>query len=145
MNTIIIIGRLGADPESRFTPNNKKVSTLRLASNTWDGKQEITTWYDVTVWGEHPLLVRLKKGDAVVITGELQKIDLWTDKGGQTRVTPRVKADSIKYAPGSGSKQNGEGGESTSRPTPETAYAAAPAYGQGSDSFSNTTEDDLPF
>ena len=98
VNKVILIGRLGADPEIRSTNNGTKVANLRIAtSETWRDKdtgerKEKTEWHTVTVWNEG--LVKLveqytNKGDRIYIEGKLETRK-WQDQDGKDRFSTAV-------------------------------------------------------
>jgi len=86
LNRVELIGRLGRDPETRFTPTGKKVSQFSLAvdriwKNTAGEKQTATDWFQVEAWGRLGEICQqyLKKGRLVFIQGRL-RTDQWQDK-----------------------------------------------------------------
>ncbi|MFT4552492.1 MAG: single-strand DNA-binding protein [Chlamydiales bacterium] len=101
MNIVEIAGRLGADPETRYTPSNQKVTSLRVAARTFKSGKEDTIWWRVTCWGDRfdKMLSYLKKGSAVIIIGELQKPDVWKDRDGNSQVSMELTAEMIKFSP----------------------------------------------
>ncbi len=87
LNRVQLIGRLGKDPEGKFTPTGKKVAHFSVAvSNRWKSKEgetkEYTEWVNVEVWGRLGEVCQeyLKKGSLVFIEGRL-KTDKYEDKG----------------------------------------------------------------
>jgi single stranded DNA-binding protein len=78
LNTISIIGNLGADPVLRTTANNTPVCNLRVAVNEGSKEENTTTWFNVAVWGEMAslLAIKLKKGMQVYVSGRLA-INSW--------------------------------------------------------------------
>jgi single-strand DNA-binding protein len=86
LNRVQLIGRLGKDPESRYTPTGKQVTTFSLAvSNRWKSQgetKENTEWINVEAWGRLGEVCQeyLKKGSLVYIEGRL-KTDRYEDKG----------------------------------------------------------------
>ena len=98
---ITIFGRLGTDPEIRFTSNGQKVTTLRVATNSRKGAKDETIWWRVTVWGENfeKLISFLKKGSAVIIVGELSKPEIFTDKEGKSQVSLNITASNVMFSP----------------------------------------------
>lgn len=101
MNIITIAGRLGTDPEVRFTSNGQKVTTLRVATNSRKGNKDETIWWRVTVWGDHfdKMMSFLKKGSAVVIVGELSKPEIFTDREGKSQISMNITASNIMFSP----------------------------------------------
>ena len=87
LNRVQLIGRLGKDPESKFTPTGKKVAHFSVAiSNRWKSKEgdakEYTEWVNVEAWGRLGEVCQeyLKKGSLVFLEGRL-KTDKYEDKG----------------------------------------------------------------
>jgi single-strand DNA-binding protein len=144
VNKVIIVGRLGADPEIRYTPGGQAVATLRLATNEWSGtgesREERTEWHRVVVWGK--LAERcseyLKKGRQVYVEGRLRTRS-WEDRDGNKRYTTEIVASTVQFlgsAAGGGDLSApppaGSEGQHREEPAPEEPGAAAP-------------EDDFPF
>ena len=100
VNKVTLIGRLGQDPEIRFTGDGAAVASFSVATNeSWKGKdgemQERTEWTKVTVFGntaEKYIQPYVKKGTLVSVEGKLQTRD-WEDKDGNKRYTTEVVAD----------------------------------------------------
>ncbi len=89
LNKVQLIGRLGKDPEARFTSKGKKYTRFSLAvARTWKdpegGKQEATDWFNIEAWGKLGEICAgyLKKGRLVYIEGRL-RTDQWQDKDTQ--------------------------------------------------------------
>ena len=103
VNKVILIGRLGQDPEVRMTPNGQAVCSLRLAtSESWtkDGqKEERTEWHRVVVWGKQAELAGkyLKKGRACFIEGKLQTRSWDDQQTGQKRYSTEIVASNIQF------------------------------------------------
>ena len=92
MNQTTVAGHLGADPEVRFTSNGQKVTTLRVAAKARKGGKDDTIWWKVTIWGEQfdKMMVYLKKGSPVIVTGEMSKPEIFMDREGKPhRSCPR--------------------------------------------------------
>jgi single-strand DNA-binding protein len=118
MNLVQIAGHLGADAETRFTPNGQKVTNLRVAVNSRRNNKDETIWWRVTIWGDRfdKLLPYLKKGSAVIIVGEMSKPEIYTDKDGNPQVTLNMTAEMIKFSPFGKSEKQGE------KPNGEQSY-----------------------
>jgi len=102
LNRVQLIGRLGKDPESRFTPNGKKVTHFSLAvGNRWKSAQgepkESTDWFNVEAWGRlgEVCAQYLHKGSLVFLEGRL-KTDKYEDKSGETKYYTKVVAMSMQ-------------------------------------------------
>lgn len=101
LNRVQLIGRLGKDPESKFTPTGKKVAHFSLAvSNRWKSKEgdtkEYTEWVTVEAWGRLGEVCQeyLKKGSLLFLEGRL-KTDKYEDKG-ETKYYTKVVALSMQ-------------------------------------------------
>ncbi len=110
MNHILIAGHLGADPEVRFTSGGQKVTTLRVACNSRKGGKEETTWWKVTAWGEQfdKMIPYFKKGSAIMVTGELAKPELFTDKEGRPQISLNITATHMTFNPFGGKSEKQE-------------------------------------
>jgi len=103
VNKVMIIGRLGQDPEVRYTGGGQAVANFNVAtSENWtskDGqKQERTEWHRIVVWGRLAELCKdyLKKGRQVYIDGRLQTRN-WDDRDGKKRYVTEIIANSVQF------------------------------------------------
>ena len=103
-----LIGNLGNDPESRFTPSGVPVATFSLAVNkewtTDAGKQSKTTWFRVTTWRKQAEIVGqyLHKGSKVMVVGEVEEARAFTDRDGNNRASLEFTANVVKFLDGKG-------------------------------------------
>jgi len=115
VNKVILVGNLGADPELKYTPSNRAICNLRLATtdvfkDKAGQRQEKTEWHRVSVWGElgetcHKFL---KKGRAAYVEGRLQTRTY--DKDGQKHYATDVVADRVVFLGSNEGAANGNGG-----------------------------------
>lgn len=127
-----IAGRLGADPEVRFTPSGLKVTSLRVATNQRRNGEEVTVWISVSVWGDQfdKMMSYLKKGSAIIVNGRLKPPRVYNDKSGNPRAALEVNADNIQFSP-FGKASEGEGvNNNASAYTTNAAPAHTPAPAQ---------------
>jgi len=102
VNKVILVGRLGIDPESRETPAGSTVTNFTLAtSETWtqDGeKQERTEWHRIVAWNRQAEICRdyLNKGSQVYIEGRLQT-RRWTDENEVERFTTEIVLKDLQF------------------------------------------------
>ncbi len=96
LNKVMLIGRLGRDPEVRYSNGGDPVATFCLAtSENWTDKrgekQDRTEWHNVVIWGKLAEIAKkyLVKGSQIYVEGRLQTRD-WTDRDGQKRKTTEV-------------------------------------------------------
>lgn len=100
-NTITFTGRLGADPELRYTEGGSAVCTLRVANGQYDKQaenNELTTWYRVTVFGKRAETANqyLTKGSRVLISGP-HRIRPFVDKDGNERESNEVIGNEVTF------------------------------------------------
>ena len=97
MNTVILIGRLCADPELKYTPNGNAVSTFTLAVDKPFGDKE-ADFIPIVVWQKlaESCANHLNKGRLVAVNGRLQ-IRNYNDKDGNKRKAAEVVANSVKF------------------------------------------------
>ena len=150
VNKVIIIGNLGADPETRAMPSGTTVANLRVAtSESWRDKQtgeqqERTEWHRVALFGRLAEIAAeyLRKGSQVYIEGSL-RTRKWQDKQGNERYSTEIVGNEMQMLGGrggGGAAPPAEGGGARSG-------AAAPAYSEesGGGSRSEEFDDDIPF
>src|SRR5215472_12644534 len=109
-NRITIVGYLGRDPETRYTPDgapvcNFSVATTERRRDKSGEPQELTTWFQVALFGRQAENVKeyLSKGSHVWLEGSLT-VNQWTDRDGARRVNLEVRGSEIKFLSGSGEK-----------------------------------------
>jgi len=130
LNKVQLIGRLGKNPEVRYTANGAAVANFSVATNeTWTGKDgqkgERTEWHRIVAWGKLGEICGeyLSKGRPVYVEGRLTTRS-WEDRDGNKRYTTEIRADNIIMLGGPDGGARGE----------DPAAADAPSI-----------EDDIPF
>ena len=95
-----LAGRLGSDPEFKYTTGGTAICTFSLAVNTGWGERQRTTWYRVTTFGKTAENAKnlLKKGTWVMVHGESYNED-WTGSDGKTRTTAKMDARDFTLPP----------------------------------------------
>jgi single-strand DNA-binding protein len=134
VNKVILIGNLGADPETRYTQGGSAITTIKLAtSESWKDKQtgeqqERTEWHRVKFFGRLAEIAGeyLKKGRQVYVEGSL-RTDKYTDKDGIERYTTDIIADEMQMLGGNPGASEGGG----ARERPERSSAPRGGYGGG--------------
>ena len=160
VNKVILVGNLGRDPETRFSPDGAAICNISLATTSqWKDKnsgerKEETEWHRVVFYNRLAEIAGeyLKKGRSIYVEGRL-KTRKWQDKEGQDRWTTEIVADQMQML---GSREEGGGGGSYSRarqdspPEPATA-GSGPRGGGGGRSGGDRSggfddgDDDIPF
>jgi len=137
-HTIIVVGRLGRDPELRFTPSGQAVCNMSVATDhsytNRDGQRvSQTTWFRVTVWGKQAETVNqyLAKGRQVLVEGRLSADEnggprIWTRQDGTSAASYEITASTVRFLGGRGD-------------------APAPAAGGNNDAAATTTSSDFNF
>jgi single-strand DNA-binding protein len=139
VNKAILIGRLGKDPELKYTPSGTAVANFSLATNrTWKGadgqKNEATTWHNIVAWGRQAEVMKeyLNKGSQVYIEGRIDNRS-YDDKEGNKRYISEVVVESFTFVGGRGQ------GESAPASSGSPSAAPVPPGPGGGD------DEDLPF
>lgn len=103
INKVILIGRLGKDPETRYTPTGTAVCNFSIAtSENWTdkngNKQERTEWHKIVVWGKLGELCSqyLAKGRQAYVEGKIQTRS-WDDKDGVKRYITEIIAEKVRF------------------------------------------------
>ncbi len=152
VNKVILVGNLGADPETRSMPSGMTVTNIRIAtSESWKDKasgaqQERTEWHSIALFGRLGEIAAeyLRKGSQVFIEGKL-RTRKWQDKQGNDRFTTEIIADNMQMLGGRGRRRRRLGrcgprfcGRRRRR---ATTYDQSPAPAGGKEDF----DDDIPF
>ena len=146
VNKVILVGRLGKDPEVRNLDNGAVVANFTIATSesykdkTTGEKKEITEWHNIVLWRGLAEIAQkyLHKGDMVYVEGKLRTRS-W-EKEGITRYTTEIVADNMTML-GTRGGSGGGGGYSSNDSSRSTERAASGSYSAPAD---NST-DDLPF
>jgi single-strand DNA-binding protein len=152
INKVILVGNLGQDPETRYMPNGKAVTNLRVAtSESWKDKQtgeqrEQTEWHSIVMYDKLAEISAeyLRKGSQVYIEGKL-RTRKWQDKEGRDRYTTEIQANEMQMLGSRGGDRGAMGGAGTEsrgepRSSPATERKPAPAGDTGGE-----FDDDIPF
>lgn len=134
LNKVMVIGHLGRDPEMRYTPSGRPVTTFTLAvTRSWnsaDGERHTETeWFNIVAWGNLAEICKqyLVKGQQVYVEGRLQT-RRWDDKDGQKHTNVEIVANEMMML---GERRD--------------AGQAAEDSSSSSDTESSTTADEFPF
>src|SRR5258708_39512825 len=126
VNKVILIGNLGADPETRYLPSGDAVANIRIATTeVWKDKggekQEHTEWHRIAFFGKLAEMAGeyLKKGSPVYIEGRI-RTRKWQDKEGQDKYSTEIVADRMQMLGGRG---GGSGGSESMKREPAAAEA----------------------
>jgi single-strand DNA-binding protein len=151
LNKVMIIGRLGADPEVRYTQTNTAVANMRVATserykdNMGEWKEN-TEWHRVVTWGRTAEICNeyLRKGSLVYFEGSLQT-NQWEDKDGNTRYTTEIKAFRMQMLDSKGSEGGSNQGQQQSAPKKQSAGQQPANSAVNLNETFDDIDDDLPF
>ena len=153
VNKVILVGNLGADPETRYMPNGDAVANIRLATTeSWKDKasgekREITEWHRVVFYRKLAEIAGqyLKKGSPVYIEGRI-RTRKWQDKEGQERYTTEIEANEMQMLGGrqSTSSSGGDVEYGGSMPSSAPSAGSRQAPTKKAPSFEDM-DDDIPF
>jgi single-strand DNA-binding protein len=156
VNKVILVGRLGRDPETRYTGGGQAVANFSVATDESykdrnGERQKRTEWHKIVVWGKQAEIAQqyLKKGSLVFIEGRIQSRE-WQDKEGQKRTSFEIVANNFRMlggkgdgmAAGAGAGSGGgaaRGGDDFDHPAGEDPFGNAPSSGP------EISDEDIPF
>ena len=144
VNKVIIVGNLGADPDTRYMPSGSAVTNLSVATNeSWKDKQtgeqkDRTEWHRVAMFGRLAEIAAeyLRKGSQVYIEGKL-RTRKWQDQQGNDRYTTEIIADEMQMLGG----RSGAGAPAMGDSGPPPGPSSQGGGGQDNGGF----DDDIPF
>jgi single-strand DNA-binding protein len=156
VNKAILVGRLGRDPETRFTGGGQAVANFSLATDhsykDRNGeRQKKTEWHKIVAWGKLAEIIQkyVKKGSLIYIEGRIETRE-WQDKEGQKRTSTEIIANEMRMlggkgdGSGGGGSRSGGGGddfESHAAPADDSYGGGAPSGGGGPE----ISDEDIPF
>jgi len=162
VNKVILVGRLGRDPETRYTGGGQAVANFSVATDeSYKDKngerQKRTEWHKIVVWGKQAEIAQqyLKKGSLVFIEGRIQSRE-WQDKEGQKRTSFEIVANNFRMlggrgdsaaaagaGAGGGAARSGGGDEFETHGTEESLGGGASGGGGGGGP--EISDEDIPF
>ena len=157
VNKVILVGRLGRDPETRYTGGGQAVANFSLATDESykdrnGERQKRTEWHKIVVWGKQAEIAQqyLKKGSLVFIEGRIQSRE-WQDKEGQKRTSFEIVANNFRMlggrAEGAAAAAGGMGGgASRAGDEVDQSAPAEESYGGGqAPAGPEISDEDIPF
>jgi single-strand DNA-binding protein len=161
VNKVILVGRLGRDPETRYTGGGQAVANFSMATDeSYKDKngerQKRTEWHRIVVWGRQAEIAQqyLKKGSLIFLEGRIQSRE-WQDKEGQKRTSFEIVANNFRMLGGraEGAAAGGGGGATRSggddmeghAAPADDSYGGGGAGGQASSGGPEISDEDIPF
>ncbi|MFZ6727385.1 single-stranded DNA-binding protein [Undibacterium sp. MH2W] len=147
VNKVIIVGNLGKDPETRYTPSGDAMTNITVATtDSWKDKatgekREQTEWHRITFFGKLAEIAGqyLKKGSQVYVEGSL-RTRKYTDKDGVEKYATDIKADSMQMLGG-----RSDAGSAAPASRQSSAQDQRPASASNSAPNFSDMDDDIPF
>lgn len=141
INKVIILGRVGKDPEVRYTAEGKAVANLSIATSYGRGDREKTEWHRITAWEKTAEVIEqwVRKGNRLYVEGELQTRK-WQDKDGQDRYTTEIVARKVELIDFNNDEERDTVSQHAKSSDAKAARAAKPTQGSIAD-----MDDDIPF
>lgn len=133
MNSIVLVGRLGQDPEVKSTTGGTQVANFSLATKDGYGDKQKTNWHNIVVFGKGvgPISTYLKKGSLASVTGHVEYRS-WDDKTtGEKKYRTEIISDRVEFL-------------SSNSDTPSTNRATS-SNSQADGYSDEITDDDIPF
>jgi len=155
VNKVILVGRLGRDPETRYTGGGQAVANFSLATDeTYKDRngerQKRTEWHKIVVWGKQAEIAQqyLKKGSLIFVEGRIQSRE-WNDKEGQKRTSFEIVANNFRMLGSRSDASVGAGAAAGAGTTPSGA-SDADSYSQVGDEHPaspgpEVSDEDIPF
>ncbi len=160
VNKVILVGRLGRDPETRYTSGGQAVANFSVATDESykdrnGERQKRTEWHKIVVWGKQAEIAQqyLKKGSLVFIEGRIQSRE-WQDKEGQKRTSFEIVANNFRMLGGraegaaaAGATAGGAGGGAPRGGEDVEAGGHAEDFGgaSGGGAGPEISDEDIPF
>ncbi len=151
LNKVMLLGRLGRDPELRYTGSGKAVATFTMAtSSQWkdqDGNdQERTEWHRIVAWSRLGEICAeyLSKGKQVYLEGRIQTRD-WEDQDGNKRTTTEIVLNDMIMLGGGGPNRDYSDRDDGRRPSKGAGRSGGSGGGSSSNYEPPPPEDDIPF
>lgn len=157
VNKVILVGRLGRDPETRYTGGGQAVANFSLATDESykdrnGERQKRTEWHKIVVWGKQAEIAQqyLKKGSLVFIEGRIQSRE-WQDKEGQKRTSFEIVANNFRMLGGrsegaaAGAGAGGGGGAARESDDFGTPHAGGEEPMGGGGGGAEISDEDIPF
>ena len=152
VNKVILVGNLGADPETRYTASGAAITNIRVAtSESWRDKQtgenqERTEWHRVVFFSRLAEIAGeyLRKGSQVYIEGSI-RTRKWQGQDGQDRYTTEIVANEMQMLGGRGGEASAQPAGGGFRDNKPAQQSQAPAKSEPAPVEDNFAEDDIPF
>jgi single-strand DNA-binding protein len=148
VNRVILVGRLGRDPETRYTSGGQAVANFSIATDESykdrnGERQKRTEWHKIVVWGKQAEIAQqyLKKGSLLYLEGRIQSRE-WQDKEGTKRTSFEIVANNFRML---GSRTESAMGASAGGGAPTELDSQIPAVDEHPAAGPEISDEDIPF
>ena len=148
VNKVILVGRLGRDPETRYTSGGQAVCNFSMATdesfkNKSGERQKRTEWHKIVVWGKQAEIAQqyLKKGSQIFLEGRIQSRE-WTDKENQKRTSFEIVATSFRML---GSRSDSMGGGAAHSAAVGADFDSPSSHPADDQAGPEVSDEDIPF
>jgi single-strand DNA-binding protein len=148
VNKVILVGRLGRDPETRYTSSGQAVANFSMATDeTYKDRagerQKRTEWHKIVVWGKQAEIAQkyLKKGSLIYLEGRIQSRE-WMDKEQNKRTSFEIVCNNFRMLGGRG---DGGAAPSSGAAMEEAEAPAAVGHGEEMGAGPDVSDEDIPF
>ena len=152
VNKVILVGRLGRDPETRYTGSGQAVCNFSMATDETfkdrnGERQKRTEWHKIVLWGKQAEIAQqyLKKGSQIYLEGRIQTRE-WTDKEGQKRTSYEIVGNNFRMLDSRASSMGAGAGRGAAASADfDAAEASSPAPLGEEHAGPEVTDEDIPF
>jgi len=151
VNKVILVGRLGRDPETRYTSGGQAVANFSIATDESykdrnGERQKRTEWHKIVVWGKQAEIAQqyLKKGSLVFIEGRIQSRE-WQDKEGQKRTSFEIVATNFRMLGGRSDGMAASAPGGSARGAEDFGHDSGPDDSLPGGSGPEINDEDIPF
>lgn len=149
VNKVILVGRLGRDPETRYTSGGQAVANFSIATDESykdrnGERQKRTEWHKIVVWGKQAEIAQqyLKKGSLLYVEGRIQSRE-WQDKEGGKRTSYEIVANNFRML--GGRAESAMGASAGAGPISADVDSQVPAVDEHAASGPEISDEDIPF
>jgi single-strand DNA-binding protein len=151
VNKVILVGRLGKDPETRYTSSGQAVCNFSMATDESykdraGERQKRTEWHKIVVWAKQAEIAQqyLHKGSLIYLEGRIQTRQ-WDDREGQKRTTTEIVATNFRMLGGRGDASAATAGAGGGGGGDADAHAPSSSMGGDEIAAPEPSDEDIPF
>jgi len=146
MNKVILLGRIGKDPQVRYSNEGKPICNTSLATTERYNGNESTEWHNLVAFGKTAELIEkyVQKGKLIMVEGKIST-NKWEDKSGQTRYTTNIIVQNIEFVPSGNNNNQSSQANHNNNSKPKTHKQPSIPNEQPSDFSGPIDDEEYPF